>query len=146
MLLIYKWLQILVFRVPTSGNLEYISYINTFAYMKTFTAITALVCISAICLNAEERTITVNKAVINTRSITQEPYAKISDADILTVTFDDSGVYSLYIENCLGEIVYTSTLPADGIEYNYDLTGIGTGLLRLVIDGYGGEYEGYFTL
>lgn len=96
MLLIYKWLQILVFRVPTSGNLEYISYINTFAYMKTFTAITALVCISAICLNAEERTITVNKAVINTRSITQEPYAKISDADILTVTFDDSGVYSLY--------------------------------------------------
>lgn len=101
---------------------------------------------SAICLNAEERTITVNKAVINTRSITQEPYAKISDADILTVTFDDSGVYSLYIENCLGEIVYTSTLPADGIEYNYDLTGIGTGLLRLVIDGYGGEYEGYFTL
>ena len=104
MLLIYKWLQILVFRVPTSGNL------------------------------------------VNTRSITQEPYAKISDADILTVTFDDSGVYSLYIENCLGEIVYTSTLPADGIEYNYDLTGIGTGLLRLVIDGYGGEYEGYFTL
>ena len=46
----------------------------------------------------------------------------------------------------MGNIVYTSTLPADGIEYDYDLSGIGTGLLRLVIDGYGGEYEGYFTL
>ena len=28
--------------------------------------------------------------------------------------------------------------------YDYDLSGIGTGLLRLVIEGYGGEYEGYF--
>ena len=46
----------------------------------------------------------------------------------------------------MGHIVYTSTLPADGIEYAYDLSGIGTGLLRLVIDGYIGEYEGYFTL
>lgn len=46
----------------------------------------------------------------------------------------------------MGNIIYTSTLPADGMEYDYDLSGIGTGLLRLVIKGHGGEYEGYFQL
>lgn len=32
------------------------------------------------------------------------------------------------------------------MEYSYDLSGIGEGLLRLVIEGHGGEYEGFFTI
>ena len=42
--------------------------------------------------------------------------------------------------------VLPEALPADGMEYSYDLSGIGEGLHRLVIKGPGGEFEGYFTL
>ena len=77
------------------------------------------------------REIEIRRLDVETRSISSTPDAAIF-RDILTLSFDNSGVYSLY------------TLPADGIEYDYDLSGIGTGLLRLVIEGYGGEYEGYF--
>ena len=91
------------------------------------------------------REIEIRRLDVLTRSVSSTPDAAIF-RDILSISFDNSGIFSLYIENTFGEIVYTSTLPADGIEYDYDLSGIGTGLLRLVIEGYGGEYEGYFQL
>ena len=91
------------------------------------------------------REIDLKSVDVTTRSIVSSPEAAIFK-DILFVSFDASGIYSLYIEDNMGNIVYTSTLPADGIEYDYDLSGIGTGLLRLVIEGYSGEYEGYFTI
>lgn len=90
------------------------------------------------------REIEIRRLDVETRSISSTPDAAIYK-NILTITFDNSGIFSLYIENTYGEIIYTSTLPADGIEYDYDLSGIGTGLFRLVIEGYGGEYEGIFT-
>lgn len=79
-----------------------------------------------------------------TRSVIALPEASISH-DILSVTFDASGIYALYVEDSFGGTVYSSALPADGMEYTYDLSGIGTGQFRLLIEGAGGEYEGYFT-
>ena len=81
----------------------------------------------------------------STRSIEAVPEAYISN-DVLNVSFDGSGMYSLYIEDSFGVTVYTSALPANGIEYDYDLSGIGKGLFRLVLSGSSGEYEGYFTI
>ena len=81
----------------------------------------------------------------STRSIEAVPEAYISK-DILTVSFDGSGMYSLYIEDSFGVTVYSSALPANGMEYDYDLSGIGDGLFRLVISGPSGEYEGHFTI
>ena len=80
-----------------------------------------------------------------TRSIASAPEATIFN-DILTVFFDGSGMCSLYIEDNFGVTVYSSALPANGMEYDYDLSGIGEGLFRLVISGTSGEYEGYFTI
>ena len=45
-------------------------------------------------------------------------------------------VYILYI---------LKTIP-ERMEYHYDLSGIGAGLYRLVLEGYKGEYEGYFSI
>lgn len=73
------------------------------------------------------------------------PSGEISGA-ILTLSFQSSGNYELHIKNSLGIIVYISTLPADGMEYIYDLSGIGGCMFRLVLDGPGGMYEGYFTI
>ena len=64
----------------------------------------------------------------------------------LSVSFDSGGTCALLVEDSLGVPVYTSTLPADGMEYSYDLSGIGEGMFRLVIEGPGGEYEGYFSI
>lgn len=91
------------------------------------------------------REIRIKSVEVTTRSIVSIPEATIFK-DILSVSFDDSGFYSLYVESSFGDIVYSSTLPADGMEYSYDLSGIGEGLLRLVIEGHGGEYEGFFTI
>ena len=55
-------------------------------------------------------------------------------------------MYVLSIEDSFGATVYSSTLPADGMEYSYDLSGIGEGMFRLVINGPGGKFEGWFTL
>ena len=57
------------------------------------------------------------------------PSGEISGA-ILTLSFQSSGNYELYIKNSLGIIVYISTLPADGMEYTYDLSGIGGCMFR----------------
>ena len=43
--------------------------------------------------------------------------------EVLSVSFDGSGMYSLYIEDSFGTVVYQSMLPADGMEYDYDLSG-----------------------
>ena len=80
-----------------------------------------------------------------TRSLIDLPEAIIC-RELLTVSHNASGVYSLQIENSFGFSVYTSSLPADGMEYSYDLSGIGEGMFRLVLEGPGGEYEGYFNL
>lgn len=82
---------------------------------------------------------------ISTRSMSVIPKASIYQ-DVLAVCFDESDVFYLSIENANGETLYVSTLPADGMEYSYDLSGIGEGMFRLVLEGPGGEYEGYFTL
>ena len=90
--------------------------------------------------------ILIYQTVPTTRSIVEDiPEAFISK-DILSVSFDGSGMYSLYIEDRFGVTVYFSALPANGMEYDYDLSGIGEGLFRLVISGTSGEYEGYFTI
>lgn len=114
--------------------------------MKTLIIISALLCLSALRLNADETTIIINKVVINTRGIIQEPYATISEANVLSISFDASGVYYLYIENSSGVIVYTSALPANGMDYSYDLSCIGDGLFFLILKGPSGEYEGYFSI
>ena len=113
--------------------------------MKKISAIIFALCLYSFASHAYERRIPIQSVNTHTRSIVVLPEATIEDG-IISVSFDASGVYSLYIEDSMGHIVYTSTLPADGIEYAYDLSGIGTGLLRLVIDGYSGEYEGYFII
>ncbi len=82
---------------------------------------------------------------IQTRSLGDSPEAFVCN-DILTVSFNESGVYSLYIEDNIGDTVYTSVLPADGMENDFDLSCIGNGTFRIVLVGMNGEYEGYFTL
>lgn len=80
-----------------------------------------------------------------TRSIVDMPDAFVQH-DVLSISFDASGMYSLYVEDSFGAIVFTSTLPANGMEYDYDLSGIGEGLFRLVLEGPSAEYEGHFTI
>lgn len=82
---------------------------------------------------------------VPTRSISVLPEASVGN-DVLAVSFDDSGMYMLCIEDSFGATVYTSTLPADGMEYSYDLTGIGEGMFTLILEGPSGEYEGIFNI
>ncbi len=79
------------------------------------------------------------------RSEVNLPYAYIS-YDILTVSFDDSGIYNLYIQNENGDTVFYSTLPANGTPYTYDLSAIieEDSFYILIIEGPSGIYEGYF--
>jgi di/tricarboxylate transporter len=90
--------------------------------------------------------ILIYQIIPTTRSIVEDIPEATLQRDVLSVSFDDSGMYTLYIEDRLGVIVYTSALPANGMEYDYDLSGIGEGLFRLVLSGSSGEYEGYFTI
>lgn len=83
--------------------------------------------------------------VANTRSLNAIPEASICD-DILTISFNGSGIYSLYIEDNTSTTVWVSALPADGMEYDFDLSCIGNGTFRIVLVGMNGEYEGYFTI
>lgn len=89
--------------------------------------------------------INLQKTRPTTRSLTDIPEASIQ-RDILTVSFDGSGMCSLYIEDNFGVTVYSSALPANGMEYDYYISGIGEGFFRLVISGPSGEYEGYFSI
>ena len=125
--------------------------------MKKFTSILATALIAASLFlsspfpasgdNSLTKIIHFQKTSPITRSIsdTDVPEASICN-DELSVSFDDSGMYSLYIEDNFGVTVYTSALPANGMEYDYDLSAIGEGLFRLVLSGPSGEYEGHFTI
>ena len=62
------------------------------------------------------------------------------------LSFFGGGMYQISITNSFGTLVYADILPADGMEYSYDLSGIGEGMFRLVLEGPGGEYEGYFNV
>lgn len=118
-----------------------------FANMKALKIIFCIV-ISAFTveLYADETTILINKAGIDTRSLSSTPYAKINDIGVLSISFDDFAIYSLYIRNSLNKVVYTATLPADGIEHYYDLSDIGCGLFHLTIKNSDGKYEGFFEI
>lgn len=113
--------------------------------MKRLSFIFFILCLCSFASYADERDIPIQSVNTNTRSISVLPEAT-NENGIISISFDASGVYSLYIEDSMGNIIYTSTLPADGMEYDYDLSGIGSGLLRIVIKGHGGEFEGYFQL
>ena len=114
--------------------------------MRTIT-LSILLTISALFttnLSADETTILVNRVGIDTRSTASFPQVTISDSNILAITFDESDIfYIINIEDCYGEIVYTSVFYADGQVYTYDLSSIGQGTFKLTLDGLY-KFEGYF--
>ena len=118
---------------------------TTFKFLLPAVLSTALLIYHHPTLSAEDDKININNTNIYTRSVTVMPEASIRH-EVLSVSFDGSGMYSLYIEDSFGAVVYQSMLHADGMEYDYDLSGIGEGLFRLILDGHEGEYEGFFTL
>ncbi len=64
--------------------------------------------------------ILIYQTVPTTRSIVEDmPEASIRN-DLLTVSFDGAGMYSLYVKDSFGVTVYSSALPANGMEYDYD--------------------------
>ena len=87
--------------------------------------------------------ITMSRTDMRTRSIVEVPEASISH-EVLRVSFSSSGIYSLTVSDSMGSPVYISSLPADGMEYSYDLSGIGEGTFTLTLEGPSGEYEGVF--
>ena len=112
--------------------------IKTTAMKKIFAALILIV--SFACAYGQDYAeITMSRTDTRTRGIIEVPEASI-------VSFPSSGLYSLYIEDGMGNIVYTSTLPADGMEYTYDLSGIGEGTFTLILEGASGEYEGSFSV
>ena len=120
--------------------------------MKSFFAFTLSILTAAATLSStalasgpDETKIELQQINPTTRSLMDTPEASIYK-DILSVSFDASGICSFYIEDCFGTTAYTGAFPADGMEYSYDLTGIGEGLFRLVIVNQRSEYDGYFNL
>lgn len=116
-------------------------------YILTISSSIFLIFVSVFLLNADEQYVKIilQKTGFPTRSISVLPEASVGN-DVLAVSFDDSGMYMLCIEDSFGATVYTSTLPADGMEYSYDLTGIGEGMFTLILEGPSGEYEGIFNI
>lgn len=121
--------------------------------MKKILAFTLSLLVTAISVNnataasdVDEMDIKILHINPTTRSLMDIPEASIKNHDLFSISFDLFGICTLYIEDSFGAIVYTASFPADGMEYSYDLSGIGKGLHRLVIKGPGGEFEGYFTL
>lgn len=116
-------------------------------YEFTLSMLTAAVTLSSTALASgpDETDIKLQQINPTTRSLMDTPEASIKQ-DILSISFDASGICSFYIEDSFGVTVHTGAFPADGTEYSYDLTGIGEGIFRLVIDGLCGMYEGYFTM
>ena len=102
--------------------------------MKKLIALILLLNIPLLLKGEEPYWIHVQKSNPTTRSIITLPEAQIDrQTDLLTVSFDHSGLYQ-------------SALPANGMEYRYDLSGIGDGFFTLIINGPGGEYYGEFAL
>ena len=86
------------------------------------TAIASVAAFSCPYAAGEKHDIPVQKVIPNTRSIANIPKASIdTQTCILDISFDRSGMYVLSIEDSFGATVYSSTLPADGMEYSYDL-------------------------
>jgi hypothetical protein len=83
--------------------------------------------------------------IITRGGLSSGPEGSINDK-ALVLSFFGGGMYQISITNSFGTLVYADILPADGMEYSYDLSGIGEGMFRLVLEGPGGEYEGYFNL
>lgn len=94
-------------------------------------------------LSADETTILVNRVGIDSRSTASFPQVTISDSNILAITFNESDIFYINIEDCCGEIVYTSVFHADGQVYTYDLSSIGQGTFKLTLDGLY-KFEGSF--
>lgn len=116
------------------------------SFMKRFSAfIIVLVSFSVAAVSQDYRKIDLTQKDIDTRSIVSLPEAYL-EGEILHISFDASGVYSLSIENCFGETVYSTTMPANGMEYSYDLSAIGGGTFRLVLTGQCGVYDGIFSI
>ncbi|HIR95984.1 MAG TPA: hypothetical protein IAC05_08155 [Candidatus Coprenecus stercorigallinarum] len=115
--------------------------------MKKLLLLVAII-LAPITLLGDKYDIPINKSdTNNTRAFIDAPKASIDNQTyILTISFNATGTYSFYIENYLGDIVYTSSISADGFEYNYDLTGIGHGAFHIYFIGHSGEYEGSFML
>lgn len=114
--------------------------------MKHIISTVAVLLISCTMLCADDQCVEIllNKTGIDTRSIVDVPEATIFH-DVLSVSFDAFGMYTLYIADSFGETIFTSVLSADGMVYTYDLSGIGEGMFTLTIEGPSGEYEGYFS-
>ena len=105
--------------------------------MKKILATLILISSIIICANSQDYVeIIMSKTDTRTRSVVEVPEVTISH-EVLFVSFYAS------IEDSFGGTVYSSALPADGMEYSYDLSGIGEGMFRLVLEGPGGEYEGF---
>ena len=83
---------------------------------------------------------------IATRSISDTPSASIRGHLLTVEASDTGGMYFLTIEDSFGTTVYSSTLPADGMEYSYDLSGIGKDTFTLTLEGPSGKYEGIFWI
>lgn len=116
------------------------------SFMKRFSVLLfVLVSFSVVAASQDYRKIDLTQKDIETRSIVSLPEAYI-EGEVLHVSFDASGIYSLCVENCFGETVYSSTMPANGMEYSYDLSAIGGGTFRLVLTGQSGRYEGIFSM
>ncbi len=92
-----------------------------------------------------KRDIILHKVIPTTRSIIEVPEASISH-EVLMVSFSSSGTYSMTVMDIFGVPVYISTLHADGMEYSFDLSGIGEGTFILTLEGPSGEYEGVFSV
>lgn len=111
------------------------------------TAIASVAAFSCPYAAGEKHDIPVQKVIPNTRSIANIPKASIdTQTCILDISFDRSGMYVLSIEDSFGATIYSSTLPADGMEYSYDLSGIGEGTFTLTLEGPSGKYEGIFWI
>ncbi len=81
----------------------------------------------------------------NARSVVFSPQVILSN-EVISISFYDSGIYSLTVEAVAGDCVYQAVLPADGATYSYDLSGLAPGDYCLVLEGPSGVYEGYFYL
>ena len=77
----------------------------------------------------------------NARSVVFSPQVILSN-EVISISFYDSGIYSLTVEAVAGDCVYQAVLPEDVATYS----GLAPGDYCLVLEGPSGVYEGYFYL
>ncbi len=72
------------------------------------------------------------------------PYLSLSDG-ILTISYEDSGIYNLYIKNYHGEAVYSVQMKADGNAYEFDISALDMNdLYVIVLEGSEIIFKWYF--